>query len=378
VTAPGQRREPRGRREGDQGVGGRFTTARAEDPPLRGATSHTQRRGLLRDDPGMFSDLLLAAADAGGLARPLVERDYWMCQISTCLVMDSRRHPESFTSMGGGSFLALAGITQRVSEDVDLTVTHSRGIGSCSSNHAKQMMEECQANVETHLGIPGERRNPDGTKPRGGGNYFRTVYYTYPSVLTDAGGTPQEVRSDKGMRDTAKEHLYAANCIPYMGRVAQSLGMELPDDLAARPLLGTHPLQTLADKLDAVCWREALVPSKGQAMLDGLVARIRDHYDIHHLIRWLRDEAMLTADGFAAAAERAEALEEPLRAKMSLSRPVQARPHNGYHTLRAWTSGTAEYAALSAAHARLREFVYDEMPSYDDVCAAVHSAAGVL
>lgn len=175
MTAPGQPREPRGRREGDQGVGGRFTAARAEDPPLRGATSHTQRRGLLRDDPGMFSDLLLAAADAGGLARPLVERDYWMCQIATYLVMDSRRHPGSFTSMGGGSFLALAGITQRVSEDVDLTVTHSRGILSCSSNHAKQMMEECQANVETHLGIPGERRNPDGTKPRGGGNYFRTV-----------------------------------------------------------------------------------------------------------------------------------------------------------------------------------------------------------
>ena len=166
--------------------------------------------------------------------------------------------------------------------------------------------------------------------------------------------------------------------MPYMGRLAHSLGMTLPEDLAARPIRGTHPIQILADKFDAVCWREALVPNQGQTTLNSLVKRIRDHYDIYHLIRWLRDAGMLTADAFLAAVERSTTLEEPLRARMTFSRPVRERPRAGYHTLRAWTGGTPEHAALSAAHSQLRNVVYGEMPSYDDVCAAVHSAAGVI
>ena len=71
-----------------------------------------------------------AAAD-GGLNEYLVERDYWMCQVATELLMESVRYPGSYTSMGGGSLLSLAGITERLSEDVDINVTFVDGANAC-------------------------------------------------------------------------------------------------------------------------------------------------------------------------------------------------------------------------------------------------------
>ena len=171
---------------------------------MRGGTENAANRWLLRDDREAFSDLVSDAANAGGLDAHLVERDYWMCQIATHLIMDSSKHPGSFTSMGGGSFLALAEIIQRVSEDVDVTVTFRDGIARCTSKQGKRLMQECQISAETALGIEGERRNKDGTKPTGGGNFFRTVFYTYPSVLPEAADMPFEIQSDKGMRDVSR------------------------------------------------------------------------------------------------------------------------------------------------------------------------------
>lgn len=373
-----QPREPRGRSKGSEGVGGRFRAARAEDPPLRAVDSGSDEPGLLRDDPEAFSDLLSDAAKAGGVDEHLVERDYWMCQLATSLIADSKRHPGSYTSMGGGSLLALTGITQRISEDIDLTVTYDQGIALCTPKTGKRLMEECQTTAETALGLQGVRRNRDGTKPPGGGNFFRTVYYAYPSTLAGDPHEPREVQVDKGVRDAPAEHLLTSDGTPYMGRAARSMGIALLADLAPRPIRGTHPLQILADKLDAVCWREALADTQGNKMLDALAKRVRDHYDIYHLIRWLRPRGMLTAEAFLAAVERSMKQEQALRARMKRTRPVRARPPQGYHTLRAWTAGTDEHAALCEAHTHLSGVVYGPMPRYEDVCAAVHDAAGVI
>ena len=373
-----QPREPRGRNKGSGGVDSRFSAARADDPSPRAAGSGSGEPGLLRDDPEAFSDLLSDAAKAGGVDAFLVERDYWMCQLASSLIANSKRHPGSYTSMGGGSLLALTGITQRISEDIDLTVTYAQGIARCTPKIGKRLMEECQTRAEAALGLQGVRRNRDGTKPLGGGNFFRTVYYAYPSSLAGDRDEPREVQVDKGVRDAPIEHLSTSDGMPYMGRAARSMGIALPEDLSPRPIRGAHPLQILADKLDAVCWREALAGTQGHEMLDALVKRVRDHYDIYHLIRWLRPEGMLTAEAFLAAVERSIKQEEALRARMKITRPVRARPRQGYHTLRAWTAGTDEHAALSAAHTRLSGVVYGPMPRYEDVCAAVHTAAGAI
>ena len=132
--------------------------------------------------------------------------------------------------------------------------------------------------------------------------------YAYPSVLPHTAEERSEVKSDKGLRDAPKEHLIKIEATPYTGRVAQSRVIPLPEDLTPRLILGTHPLQVLADKLDAVCWREALADTEGDKALSGMAARVRDHYDIHCLIKWLQNERMLDADAFAAVVERAKQL----------------------------------------------------------------------
>lgn len=309
----------------------------------------------------------------GELNEYLVERDYWMCQVATCLLTESKRYPGSYTSVGGGSLLSLAGITERLSEDVDISVTFADGTDACSSHKSKKLMEECQANVKASLGITGERTTS------GGGNYFRTVHYEYRSVLSADELNPPMVKSDKGLRDAPKEFLIEAQGMPYMGRFAEQQQLGLPPDLAPRRVLGTHPLQILADKLDAVCWREALVPTEGEKGLNRMIGRIRDHYDIHCIIKWLLDNRMLSADAFTEAVEHTKDHERTMHTKMKrIVRPQQSRPTQGYDTLRAWTAGTQEHSALSEAFSKLRSVVFGELPPYSEVCNTIHSVGGII
>ena len=124
-----QRRKGKGTHKNGKAVGGQYTAGdRADDPPL--SDPPTLARPLTRHDEDAFRDLLEDAATNGGVDIHLVERDYWMCQIaSEVLLLESKRYPGSYTSMGGGSLLSLAGITERLSEDVDINVTFVDGAG---------------------------------------------------------------------------------------------------------------------------------------------------------------------------------------------------------------------------------------------------------
>ena len=369
-----QRRKSKGTHENGEAAGGRFASGPRADQSDPDEPA-TPAEPLTRHNEDKFRDLVEAAAADGGLDEFLVERDYWMCQVATALIIESKRYPGSYTSMGGGSLLSLAGITERLSEDVDINVTFVDGADACSSKQSKRLMEECQANVEEKLGIRGAR------DPNGGGNYFRTVRYRYPSALPPTGEAQPVIKSDKGLRDAPPEHTITMNGMPYVGRVAQSnptLGVPVLQDLAPRPILGTHPRRVLADKLDAVCWREGQVPTEGDKALNRMVERIRDHYDIYCLIKWLRAQGMLDADAFSATVERASEQERKLRERMRLIRPERDRPAEGYNTLRAWTPGTREHSTLSAQYPRLRSVVFGELPPYDDVCDMIHSAEGVI
>ena len=63
---------------------------------------------------------------------------------------------------------------------------------------------------------------------------------------------------------------------------------------------------------------------------------------------------------------------------MRPARPEQDRPAEGYHTLRAWTPGTPEHSALAARYPDLRSVVFDELPSFEEVCHTVKSAESVI
>ena len=304
------------RKPGGTRRGGQF----GAEPAATGTQVDLPDDHRARDDSVEFSRLLLESARRHGISEFLAERDYWMFQIASCLLAESERYPGSYTSMGGGSLLSLLGITERLSEDVDISVTFVDGASACSSNKSKALMVEYQDRVGAGLGIVGERQGG------GGGNHFRTVRYPYVSVLAGVAAVPSRVNSDMGLRDAPREHLIEADGMPFLGRAVQRSGSPLPSDLAPRKILGTHPVEILANKFDAVCWREALVPAEGERALKMLTARIRDHYDIYRLIQWLRSNQMLNADSFAATVARSQDTERLPRQRMRVVRPEQPRP----------------------------------------------------
>ena len=106
-------------------------------------------------------------------------------------------------------------------------------------------MQECQAHAEASLGIKGTR------DPNGGDNFFRTVRYAYPSVLPYPAEERPMIKSDKGLRDAPREHLFKIEAMPYMGRVAQGRIMPLPEDLAPRSLRHPLPHQMAVRRTDA-------------------------------------------------------------------------------------------------------------------------------
>ena len=369
-----QPRRSKGSQRGGKATGGQFAPDQIPvSVPFEETPTTSSLTPLARDHREQFRDLIQAAAMEGDLNEYLVERDYWMCQVAMCLLAESTRYPGSYTSVGGGSLLSLIGITERLSEDVDISVTFVDGADACSSHKSKKLMEECQANVETSLGIPGER------SIRGGGNYFRTVHYEYPSVLPASALNPPMLKSDKGLRDAPKESLIEVQGIPYLGRFAEQQELGLAPDLAPRRVVGTHPLQILTDKLDAVCWREALVPTEGEKGLNRMIARIRDHYDIHCIIKWLQGNHLLDADAFIEACERTKNQDQTMHKKMKrMVRPQQDRPRQGYDTLRAWTPGSPEHSALSNEYPKLRSVVFGDLPPYSEVCGTIRSVSGII
>lgn len=337
------------------------------------SSADTQPPAMLSKDRTRFRDLIEGAAFSGGLTEEFVERDYWMFQVSRCLLGESEKYPGSFTSMGGGSMLALAGIVERVSEDADFSALYVNGADSCSSNKGKRLMMEYQQRVTDILGLPARRLGG------GGGNFFRTVHYYYESVCApNESDAVRWVESDMGIRDADPEFLVSMPAKPYLTRFAEAEGIEITADLEEQDFMCAHPLSVLVDKLDSVCWREHEVPEQGAKALGMLARRVRDHYDIYQLIGWLRDHNELRHDRVLAAVEHMRRSDIAIRERRHVNRPQHDRPTEGYHTLRAWEPGTIEYNAIQTAYPALRAVVYGRLPDYAEVSERIRSCADVL
>lgn len=334
--------------------------------------ANQRRQPLLRDDREAFFELVGEVVADTELSTHMVERDYWMSKITHSLMFPSRKYPGSFASIGGGSMLSLVGITERLSEDVDINVTFVDGVENCSSNKSKRLLVEYQTAVETVLKIGSERFGG------GGGNYFRTVHYPYPSVLPESETEEHFVKLEMALRDVPKEGLMELPGMSYLARAGAGIGSGSFQDLEPCPILGVHPLEIMCDKLDATHWREAKVPELGEKALDMLAKRIRDHYDLHCIIKWLRSNDLFNSHDCLATVERLKQRDRQMSEKMRLHRTVIDRPPEGYHTLNAWTRGTREHDRLTSEYPRLRTTVFGELPTWDEVCDTIRSAEGVI
>lgn len=302
---------------------------------------------------------MLLQHQRGVLNPATIERDYWMFQVTRMMQADSVKYPGSPACMSGGSMLALVGITERLSEDADFTVTFPGGLPACSNSRGKNLLDEYQNRVAAGLGVTATRPHP------GGGNMFRQVLYRYGSAV--GGQAHRDVKSDLGIRSVDPRYIVTLPAQPYLSRA----GASLPAAVAAGDIRCMHPITTLVDKLDATCVREQAPNQTPQEALTRLAARVRDHYDLYMLIGWLTTDNQINAQGVQDAVAHMQRSGTEVRARRNVNRPALPPPAGGYRTLRVWQPGTAEYQQLQAVYPTLRSVVYGTLPPWPDVAARI-------
>ena len=237
------------------------SAAKQQSPSKNASAAKQQSAGVHPGGPTPAAlNTMLQQCSHGILNPAVIERDYWMFQVARMLQADSKKHPGSPACMSGGSMLALVGITQRLSEDADFAVSFPGGLAACSNKQGKKLLDEYQQRVAADLGVTAQRQGP------GGGNLFRTVLYEYVSALPNV--VDPAVESDMGIRDIDPKYIITLPGQPYVARA----GMPLPASTGGAPIRCMHPITTLVDKLDAVCWREGSVAANPQQALASLCA----------------------------------------------------------------------------------------------------------
>ena len=334
------------------------SAAQQQSPSKNASAAQQQSAGVHPGGPTPAAlNTMLQQCSHGILNPAVIERDYWMFQVARMLQADSKKHPGSPACMSGGSMLALVGITQRLSEDADFAVSFPGGLAACSNKQGKKLLDEYQQRVAADLGVTAQRQGP------GGGNLFRTVLYEYVSALPNV--VDPAVESDMGIRDIDPKYIITLPGQPYVARA----GMPLPASTGGAPIRCMHPITTLVDKLDAVCWREGSVAANPQQALASLSARVRDHYDIYMLIAWLADNNQLNAHNVRDAVAHMQHSDAEVRKRRNVNRPIEPPPADGYRTLRAWQPGTVEYQHLQQAYPSLQAFVYGPLPPWPAVAS---------
>lgn len=301
----------------------------------------------------------------GDLVPSIIERDYWMFQVALCMGSDIPKHPGVSACLSGGSMLAAVGITQRLSEDADFSVAVPGGLAACSNKHGKRLLDALQCKAATRLGITAEHLGP------GGGNLFRKIHYRYPSVLT--GAHDPIVQSDMGIRDIDPAYILKLSAQPYLARA----GASLPHGYSASEIVCMHPITVLVDKLDAVCWRESTFGAAPDRALASLVARIRDHYDIYMLLKWLDGRGWLSAQSIEDAVTHMLHSDDGVRARRNINRPRVQPPDSGYRSLRVWQPGTPQYEHMLEAHPSLRTMVYGHLPAWEQIAAEIRGCPSI-
>ena len=349
-----------GHREPDKIVSSSATTQQSSSPKSASATQQ-QPTGVHPGGPTPAAlNTMLQQCPHKNLDPAVVEREYWMFQVARMLQADSKKYPGSPACMGGGSMLALVGITRRLSEDADFNVSFSDGLAACSNKRGKKLLDEYQSRVANDLGIAAQRQGP------GGGNLFRKVHYHYTSALPDADSPV--VESDMGIRDIDPKYIVTLPGRPYLTRA----GMPLPASAGGALIRCMHPITTLVDKLDAVCWREGSAAANPPRALSMLAARVRDHYDIYMLIEWLADNDQVSPQDVKDAVAHMQRSDAEVRKRRNVNRPTEPPPAGGYRTLRAWQPGTAEYQHLQQAYQpTLQDIVYGHLPPWPAVAARI-------
>ncbi|PUZ30213.1 nucleotidyl transferase AbiEii/AbiGii toxin family protein [Chitinophaga costaii] len=232
----------------------------------------------LHDHP-QFKDLLLIVADREGIAPMLVEKDYWIMHVLSCL----EQHFD-FALKGGTSLSKGHHIIDRFSEDLDLLIEPPADLGfavnqTSIKDNAVASRKAFYDWLAQHIQFPGlihtERDYAfDDTR------YYRSggIRLIYPSVTTALPGVKGGILLEAGFSKVAPNVPLSISSWAYDFAVSNT--QDAITDNRARAVRCYHPGYTLVEKIQTVIRHYRQEVESGDKQKNFM----RQYYDIYSLL----------------------------------------------------------------------------------------------
>ncbi len=318
------------------------------------------------DDPEVFRDTIVVAAERLGVQPLAVEKDYWVCEALRSI---TAAHPGEVVLKGGTSLEKLR-IIRRFSEDLDLLVIGRHG----SKNAEQRALRNILASAAAATGTEPTEVVAGGAS----GTFHRAGYLTpplehrgTPSAIADPAAILVELGQSGGPNPHAD---YPVTSLLSRELEAGAFDTGAWDDLASFDVPILHPGRTLLEKLLRVN-NFASNPDTSAAR-HGWPRIGRQFYDIHALLLTPTVRELLSDRNLVT-----EILESARGASAAFGRPDLPPPAGGFAASAAYDAASPLAGRLRAEHdAAMRDLYYgtDQPPTFDDVLARVHADAGLL
>jgi hypothetical protein len=292
-----------------------------------------------------------------GLPLADVEKDVWVVELLRSI---ARPVEDGLLIFKGGTSLSKAyGIIERFSEDVDVLVAPTEGLGA---GRRDRMLKAVAARAADDLRLAGQlMTSTTGVK--------RDVVYEYTAEYPDPGRIAAGVLLEMGIRGGPEPHeLREVRSYLAAASIASGLPPDELEEFAPVSILTLRPERTLVEKLALLHDRASRLGDEPSA----LAGQGRHVYDVFRLLRndGVR-EAISTAGSVAALAADAEAHSR------RHGFPSTPRPDAGFAASPAWVPAGDVHRALDQAFTATRGLIWGSVPTLDE-CVSEVVAMGAL
>lgn len=325
---------------------------------------------LLRDSPRELRALVDASSQALSIPPAFVEKDFWATEVLRVVaherqVVDAegRNLPVNFVFKGGTSLSRVFGVTRRFSEDIDVLAVFPPKL---SAQVRHRVFKEVDRDVASALGVVRGvvEKGQSTTGVKRNTRYFPRDRLTN-SVLSD--GVLLELGS-RGGSHPSDLHLYrslvSAVAVEHMGLIDTDW-----QEFAPFQVRVLAPERTLLEKLSAL----HSVASAGQT--DQLAQKARHYYDVYCLLGDTQVRDKLASLGNRGIAELAEDIHA---ASLEAGFPSTPRPEGGFGFSTAFESSTTHAREIDRGYRAIRDLVFGDFPSLDDVCERVREYSHLI
>lgn len=312
----------------------------------------------LRDRPADLAALVTAASTRLGLPLADVEKDLWVVELLRSI---ARPVDGGLLIFKGGTSLSKAyAIIERFSEDVDVLVAPTVGLGA---GQRDRLLKAVAARAAEDLKLsPRLVTSTTGVK--------RNVVYEYPAAYPDPLRLTAGVLLEMGIRGGPEPH-ELREVTSYVATAAIESGVAEAefDEFAPVSILTLRPERTLVEKLALLHERASRLSDEPSA----LAGQGRHVYDVYRLLRTdsVR-EAIQTPGTVAALAADAEVHSQ------RHGFPSTPRPDAGFAASPAWVATGEVRRVMEGVYAATGGLVWGPVPTLDECAAEVAAMSAHL